>query len=220
MKDRVNILLNLAVFFTLFSCTNTNAQKTNHNLENFKENTIDFKLDTNSNDVLKEWFAYYQSQEDKFSLDNFIFNEENTINEIRGNICGIFDDCFDNRFVDFLVYSPDKKRYIDFDSYSIILDENNVADFEIDQEINVVDIEKKTITRIVFYGSSQWVEDAFWENDSTIILLENSPEQILSIEIYDLNTKRMKKYKYKKSLDFTSDYSIQRLNKKGIKVES
>ena len=191
------------------------AQEIESNLivdDNERTFTIDF------NETLQTWINYYRLFDKDFSLDNFIFEEERTKDEMQGTICGIFDKCFNQRLVDFLIFSPNKKKYVDLDTYGMSLDEDNEADFEIDQAVNVVDIEQKTITRIFFLGSVGRVEDAFWESDSKIVLLLNV-DYLPRIGIIDLNTKKIKCYEYRSVIDFNSDYYFERLRKKGVIID-
>ncbi|MCL2131290.1 MAG: hypothetical protein FWH36_02355 [Lentimicrobiaceae bacterium] len=182
-------------------------------------------LNIDANETLKAWFDYYKSRENTFSLDNFMFESEAAIDEMEGTICGIFDDCFDPRYAVFLVYSPNKRYYIDFHSYSLLLDENNFAAFDIDTEVGLIDVKNQTVGRIAFFGLSFWLEDVFWKNDSVIVFLgsglyENSDEyRYPSIQILDLSEKKVKIYNYKDALGIFSDYYIQKLKKIGIEIK-
>lgn len=176
-------------------------------------------LNIESNENLKDWFDYYKSIELTFSLDNFILERIDTLNFIQGNIFGSFDENFDKVYSDFIVFSPNKKQYIDFDSYQWALDENKKPMFSPDQEINVVDIDNQSVERIGFYGPSYWVENAFWKNDSTIVLLENSDEKYLSINEINLNSKQIKVFKYQDRLIVQSEYSKLRFKKKGLEYK-
>src|SRR5690606_22506683 len=99
------------------------------------------------------------------------------------------------------------------------IDENGEPLFSVDQEINLIDIEKKTVNRIAFRGSIEWVEDAFWENDSTVILLENNYEKQPIITKIDIKNKLVLTYYYGDTLDFKSDYTKLRFKRKGTTIE-
>jgi hypothetical protein len=180
--------------------------------------TNECTLTLDSNEILQTWINYYKSFYKDFSLKNFIFERGSTINEMQGTICAIFDKCFDPRLAEFLIFSPNKKKYVDLDTYGMSLTKDNEADFEIDQAVNVVDIDKRTNTRIFFLGSVGRVEDAFWESDSRIVLLLNI-DYLPIIGIIDLNTKHIKYYEYRSVLDFNSDYYYERLKKKGVIID-
>lgn len=134
-------------------------------------------LDPANHLALQDWISYYKALQRNFSIDDFMYEDTYPLEVMEGSVPGSFDREFDIRYSDFLVYNSDSTRYIDFDSYHWSLDANNQPLFSPDQEINVVNIPKKTVTRIGFRGPSYWVEDAFWKNDSVIVLLENSYEQ-------------------------------------------
>ena len=183
------------------------------------EDPNEHTLTLDSNETLQTWLNYYKSFDNDFSLDNFIFESEKIIDEIPGTIYGIFDEHFDQRFAVFLSFSPNKRKYIDLDTYGMSLDEDNKADFEIDQGVNIVDIEEKTIARIFFLGTRERVEDAFWRNDSSLVFLMTQRDYFPIIATFDLNTKEMKYYEYHSILDFNSDYYYERLRKKGVIID-
>ncbi len=91
--------------------------------------------------------------------------------------------------------------YVDINSYGMALDENNNAIFDVDQAINIVDVKNKTSTSIGFFGSVGRVEDAFWKDNSTIVLLGsiNYPKSSPFVTIVDLKNKTEKQYSYKNS---------------------
>lgn len=215
---KIALILHILFLFMLFACTNSNKKNTEQNLNDFDENLIE-NIEFNDSTALI-WLNYYRLYDNEFSFSNFVFAAKYPMqSQMQGNICGIFDNCFDTRLIDLLIYSPDKKNYIDIDSYCMSLDENNVAIFEIDQEINLVNIKDKTVTKIAFYGSSEWIEDAFWENNSIVVLLGNTSENLPFIAIFDFENKNIDYYLYKNKLNFQSDYSSQRLMNYGIKIE-
>lgn len=174
-----------------------------------KINSKNFHSD--NNETLKNWLDYYKTFDPDFNLDNFEFESESSFGKTAGNIYGIYDKEFNNLYSDFLIYSPDRKKYIDIDSNHWILDEDGNPGFEVDQEINLVDIPYKKIEKIKFYGSSNWVEDAYWKDDHTIVLLENSDDQKPAITQMDVNSQKSMSYKYKSPLKNISEYSMQRI---------
>jgi hypothetical protein len=202
-------------------CTRTQP----FNMEESKEIESNLIAETNDrtfamdiNETLQTWVNYYKSFDKDFSLQNFIFERVGTINEMQGTICAIFDKCFDSRLAEFLIFSPNKKKYVDLDTYGMSLTKDNEADFEIDQAVNVVDIDKRTNTRIFFLGSVGRAEDTFWESDSSFVLLLNI-DYLPRIGIIDLNTKLIKYYEYRSVLDFKSHYYYERLRKKGVVID-
>lgn len=180
------------------------------------QDSIPMKLEINenSNKTLKNWIDFYKSLDSTFSIDGFSLEESNTLTFIEGHVLGNYDKDFDTIYSNFIVFSPDKKKYIDFDSYQWTIDEKNEVQFTVDQEINLIDIENKTIQRIAFFGSSRWVENTFWENDSIVYLLENSDENLVRISKIDIISKEISTYKYQYKLNSKSEYSEIRIKSK------
>ena len=213
MNKNICILL---VFMTLISC----FEKKDKSIDESKNECITLKelnLFLKTNENLKEWFDYYKSKDSTFKIADFVFESKDTLDFVNGNVLGLFDKNFDKVYTDFLVFSADKNKYIDFDSYYWSLDDKKRPLFDIAQEINLVDLTKKSITRIGFRTSSGWVENAFWENDTTIILLENNTEKCPRITKVVLNDSQSESFKYKRNLSFESKYQELRLKKKGLK---
>ena len=206
----------LSVLVILISC----SVKKDKKIKDLNTDNVDFKqwdLNLETNENLKDWFDYYKSLDSTFNLSEFKFMKTDTLNFIKGNVLGVFDKNFDKIYTDFLVFSENKNKYIDFDSYYWTLDDEKKPLFDIDQEINLVDIKKQTVTRIGFRSSVNWVENAFWKNDSTIILLENNTDNCPGISKIQLNNTQSEYFSYKNKLSFKSNYTELRLKKKGLK---
>jgi hypothetical protein len=175
----------------------------------------------NSNPVLLGWISYYKEFLSKdFAVKNFIFDEEIKINRQKSNIYAKFEKEFDKIYEPFLIYSPQKTQYIDFDSYSWQLDDlemKNVS-FNPDQEVSLVDIKTKKIERILFNGPSQWVEEAFWVDENSLILLGNDTDFNPKMIIVDLVLNKFYFFKYNTNLKEPSGYSDERLRLKGLNV--
>jgi hypothetical protein len=124
-----------------------------------------------SNGSLNEWVNYYQTLEPSFSLDNFEFKSKDTLEKSQGSVYANYDRAFDAIYSKFLIFNSTEETYIDFDSYSWVVDEAYTVLFSPDQEINLIDRHNKTVDRIAFRGPSQWVEDAYWQNDTIVVLL-------------------------------------------------
>ena len=169
----------------------------------------------NDNDsVLLRWINYYKSFDSNFSLNKFEKMDNHPIQYIDGNVLGVFDEKFDDIYMNFLIYSPNKEMYIDFDSYAWFVyedDDKSEIFFDIDQEINLVNISKKTVTRIAFRGVSDWVEDAYWINDNTVVLLENSSENKPTVSIFNLEDSEVTIFIYQNTITQATSYSMQRM---------
>lgn len=210
-------LIYLIVLFTInSSCTCT--KKNNSAISQINSESRKLDLEENSNSTLNTWVSYYRKLKPDFSLSNFELDSEEYSLPNKGTIYGIFDKNFDPIYTDFLIYNSNKNQYLDFDSFNWSLDESGNPSFSVDQEINLVNIKEQTISRIAYYGPSQWVEDAFWKNDSIIFLLENSPEKQLRITKINLNSNLFITFKYIDTLTFNSNYTKIRFNTKGIKA--
>ena len=207
------------ILTTLSSCIESKKNKVQEESPVVSEPAFEpEKLDLNkkSNAILAKWVDYYQKNEPKFSLTDFDLQSTKSLKLIKGSALGNFDENYDTIYDDFLVYNSDRKQYVDFDSYGWFIDERGKPEFSTDQEINWVDIEKKTVKRIAFRGPSQWVEDAFWQNDSVIVLLENGYDKQPIITKLNLKSKSIQSFTYKDTLRFESDYTTFRFKQKGF----
>ena len=129
MKKVTFILLVLVI---LNSCSEKKEKKIKDlNTDNVEFKQWDLNLETNEN--LKDWFDYYKSVDSTFNLSDFKFMKTDTLNFIKGNVLGVFDKNFDKIYTDFLVFSENKNKYIDFDSYYWTLDDEKKPLFDIDQ---------------------------------------------------------------------------------------
>jgi len=199
--NRISVLLILVFLF--FSCTENKIKKIDTNI-----------LKSSTNKTLNLWLNNYIKVDKNFSLDNFNFFSEDTISFIEGNVFGKFDNEFNPVYLPFLIYSKNKQKYIDIDSYKWTVDEDNEIIFSADQEIDLVDLQNKTVTRIGFEGPSQWVEEAYWESDSVVVLLENNYENIPVIAKLNINNGLVKIYRYNSVIDTEVYYPEKRITEK------
>lgn len=206
---QLSILLLFSAF--LHACSETIPEKPID-----QSSVVQLTINNKRDKHLVDWLSYYQNEDSTFSLESFKFESIDTLQFMQGSVKGSFDEGYDSIYNDYLVLNAFKDQYIDFDSYQWSLDENKKPMYSPDQEINWVDINKKTVTRIGFLGPSQWVEDAFWENKSTVVLLENSDENVLRIIKIDLNRKIATTFKYDSSLKSKSKYATKRLLKQEL----
>jgi hypothetical protein len=169
--------------------------------------------------TLNRWLKFYQKQNPDLNLNEFEIQNTEKLETMKGNVLGSFDPGFDSAYLPFLVYNPSKTMYLDLDSYNWILDENGIAMFEADQEVNLVNLKDKTVKRVAFFGPSNWVEDAFWVSDSKFVLLENTDENQTGFQIVDLESDSVQTYFYSKPLKINDEfYNDLRLKKNGIRV--
>ncbi|WP_196888557.1 hypothetical protein [Aureivirga sp. CE67] len=198
-------------FILIFSLITISGIAQNTKLELTKE--------TQKDSILNRWFSYYKNLDSTFSFENFELESERKIDTMPGFAFAIFDKEFEKYHEPFLVFNSSKKKYIDFDSYFWFINSENKINFEIDQEIDLVDIKSKMIYRVAFRGPSQLVEDAFWENDYTVYLLEVLEENTPIISKIDLRYFSRKVYFYNKKLSKKSNYQELRFKEKGYSLE-
>jgi hypothetical protein len=146
-------------------------------------------------------------------LDNFEFKSKDTLEKCQGSVYAKYDRAFDAIYSQFLIFNSTEEMYLDFDSYSWVVDEAYTLLFSPDQEINLIDRHNKTVDRIAFRGPSQWVEDAYWQDDTIVVLLENTCKTQPIISKIDLKNKSVNTFIYKDSLTIKSDYSKMRHEK-------
>lgn len=209
-------LLTVFILIFCFGCKqkdeeNSKIEMEENPFQTFSENESEAVIkDTHSNMV--NWKDYYKSLDADFELNKFKLDDKHKLETMPGSVSALYDQDFDEKYEPFLIYNSTKEMYIDMDSYSMTFEDDDV-NFEPDQEINVVNIPKKTVTRIGFYGPSYWVEDAFWKDDHTVILLENNDEKVPMIVEINLKSHEVTRYVYSDTLKNNSDYAKQRIQK-------
>lgn len=95
----------------------------------------------------------------------------------------------------FLKYSPDSSRFIDLDSYNIDIRKDNQGRYigtagGPDTEVNLVDPKSKKRTRLLFMGPGGSVEDAFWTDNSNLVIIgtqENEENAGRKVTVWKIN---------------------------------
>jgi hypothetical protein len=77
-----------------------------------------------------------------------------------------------------LKYSPDSTKFIDLDSYNIAIRRNAKGERiglpqGPDTEVNLVDVNKKESTRLIFLGPGNSIEDASWLDNENLVLVSS-----------------------------------------------
>lgn len=196
----------ILVIFILFGCSKVEPNK--ESLKEIPKKTFFFVKDDNLS--LNNWVNYYKNLDSTFSLEKFKFTSKGNLNLKKGSIYGTFDKKFDKIYSNFLVYNNNKNKYLDFDSSQWNIENNNL-NFEIDQEVNLVNIREEKVERIEFFGSSSWVENAYWKNDYIVVLLKNSQNRKPLISEINLKTEEITNFTYQDILKFDSNYSEERI---------
>lgn len=207
MRNVVLCFLGCALFI---ACTQKKAIEKDTQLITPTENMW---VDT-TNSTFKKWKNYYQSEVDStFNVNKFEFSSEDSLHIIPSNILATFDSAYNNVYSPFLIYNSSKTKYIDLDSYQWSLHPvTNEIVWEADQEINLVDLIDKNVSRIGFLGPSFTVEDAFWQNDSIVILLQNSYDRVPSIQKINFKSAKKFNYIYTDTLVKSSQYQKLRIH--------
>src|SRR5699024_2646435 len=128
-----------------------------------------------------------------------------------------YEKDFDSIYTDFLIYNPSENKYLDFDSYYWQISEKEDKKeilYNADQEINVIDLKDSTVNRIAFRGPSFTVENAFWKNENTVILLEGTYESSPNINVIDLEENKIYSYSYPDTINKRSHYTEKRIQEK------
>ncbi|MDQ8748062.1 hypothetical protein BAS06_15510 [Elizabethkingia miricola] len=106
-----------------------------------------------------------------FGFDN-IPQEDQSVREFTS---------FVKNYKNLLMFSPDKKHFIDLYSSSLYYDvkkKKYIAAYDIDSQVDLGDMQNHKSSRIYFMGSSAWIEDAAWiDNDRFILAGIHSDEQ-------------------------------------------
>ena len=168
------------------------------------------------NENLEKWLRFYRAGNPDFSFDRFALTDSATINYNASNVPANFEMNFNKVYEPFLVYSPDRKKYIDFNSYHWIPDENGNPGFEADQQVTLVHLPSKNVRQLAFFGPSFTIEEAFWEGDSIAVLLGNTYEKVPFYIRNNLNRNMKYTYRYPDTLTFEKSYIEERLKLKGI----
>ncbi|MGI9526937.1 MAG: hypothetical protein ACR2MS_07500 [Weeksellaceae bacterium] len=160
---------------------------------------------------LESWKGYYSDKVQGFDMSHFKKKESFDLVPHETTVKPIWSPEFNPVYKKFIKYNHDSTKYVDFMSYKLQFDQNNEVSISPDQEVVIVDVKNKKIESILFYGPSYWIEDAYFKNDSTLILLENSTDQVPAYQEINLNTLKSDYYTYDKKLDFSSSYLKDKL---------
>lgn len=190
----------------LFSCSEDKQNEQNTT----SSNTSQPALFQDNNPIFKQWKSYYRL--DRHAKAEFLSTDTAQIPGISGTVLPTYDNAFDSVYLPFLVYSPDKTRYIDFDSYQWFL-EKGEPQFNVDQEIDLVDVKNKTVMRLAFRGPSSVVEEVYWKDNNTVVLLEIADETTPIVSIIDLKKNQIIHYESTGKVRASSGYFEKRFNR-------
>ena len=213
MKVSIFLLL-----FLLFSCEQKSHIIPIQKMEKQKSEISD-NFQTDELFTSQPWFQYYQKENPNFKPELFQFQEKTIISKTESSAIILNEKGFDTIYKPFFIFNESGTQYLDFDSYNWFVDSDGNAGFDVDQQVDLVDMKKKKAERIAFFGASYWVEDAYWKGDSIAVLLGNTYDKIPFIIRFNFDQNTRKLYKYSDTLQFETDYSTIRLKRKGIKID-
>lgn len=206
MKVNNSFILLIALLF--ISCNNQSSEAENESIV-IEDELNKEVFEAAENGTLENWINYYKTEVDSsFGIENFNLTTVNKFSKTQGSVYGVFDKEFDKTYTEFLISSPDGQNYIDI-KWSLDEDAKTVPGFSVDQGINLVNIPNKKVERIGFRGSVGWVEDAYWKDDSIIVLLETTTDKIPMITEIDLNSNESKTYVYSDTLKTISNFQTK-----------
>ena len=209
------LFLILTVFFSCDQNTKKNplekigVEKPKNSLKTEQED--DFNI--------QPWFQYYKKENPNFKHELFQLKQTSPISYDETTVAILNQKGFNEIYKPFLVFNKNKTKYLDFDSYQWFLQTDGSVSFEADQQVILVDFQKKSAHQIAFFGPSFWAEDAYWKGDSVAVILGNTHEKIPFITSYNFEKNTMKYYQYRDTLVFETPYSTIRLQNNGIKIE-
>jgi len=211
--------LKYSLFFLIiliFSCKEEkdSAVKSDTEKNELRENPHQFDLKKEKDTIFYQWVHFYKDLDPNFDVKNFKKLSTRDLDLMEGTVSGSFDQDFDPIYKDLLIYSPDKEKYLDLDSYHWQMDENQQLQFSPDQEVNLVNLPEKTVQRIVFRGPSNTVEDAFWKGNNQIVLLEGTYDKVPMISLVNLDKEEITTYIYPDTLAARSNYYQKRIENK------
>lgn len=206
-------LVSLALFCLIISCGDSkNTHENKHHGNNGKD-SAKAKI-KNMDPVLRSWLNYYLPENPAFDAENFYATDSSTTTYQQSSVIILNEKGFNEMYKPFLVFNKSGTQYLDIDSYHWKLAPDGDISFEADQEVVLVNIKNKTAHQIAFFGPSFRIEDAYWPNDSTAVLLGNTYEKVPFQMIFNFNENRMRYFQYPDTLKFKTPYYENRIRQK------
>ena len=136
-----------------------------------------------SSSSLKRWFAFYKNKHPTFNLTDFKFQKCSKEDSLLTR-SGEPDKEYMNLYKSLFIYSPDSSKFIDIDSYNLLLERDKKGRLlgmggDPETEVAVVNLKEKTNKRLLFLGPDYLIEDAAWidQNNIVIAFLTNTIEK-------------------------------------------
>lgn len=168
---------------------------------------------------LKAWKATFSNFHlSGFKADDTLKFENNFEQDFEG-----YKD-FLSIYKPIITYSPDRSRFIDIYSYQLNLEKKGdhyEASPDIDQAIFLCQPKEKYWNRIYFGGSSHWIDEIIWVNNTTFILagvMKNNYDKKMAVSLIgNTQTQKLVRYINPKSLQREKNYVSGKLGR--VRIE-
>lgn len=224
----------LLVLILVIACTNRTPDKIAPIEEDEEEMMVEadsiLSIQGIGKDRVISWLNYihpsYSLALDSFKLSS-VWIEDSLLPITYSNTKAFLD-----LYQPYLINSPDNNYSLDLDSYNIKLYKNKEQQLEAhsgepDTQIFLLDNQQEKRFRLLFFGPGNHVDDAYWLDSETFILMGifSDPEHETNKyypSIYKINIKEnlFEKYSYENTIapDFVLDYT-SRIRFKGITIK-
>ncbi len=171
---------------------------------------------------LPNWTAYYVTQ-----LENFDPARYQLVDSLQKDT--LFSRPYDEQqlnnlldlYQDYLLYAPDSTRVLDLYSYRYVLnpqeDEPTQIMLDVDVEAAMVNLEMNVRKRLLFLGSSGFIQDGAWIDNKRVIItggmiVPENPEMMeLKVWVMNLDTKWLYTYEYPDHIDRSKVDYVQKV---------
>jgi hypothetical protein len=164
---------------------------------------------------LQRVVGFYGIESDLRS-DNLREINSGNVNAIQANTLNVDNPEYEQKLAPLVKYSKDKRRYIDYASYSTIInviDKHTDCSFDVDTEVSIGDAITGNKYRVAFIGSFERVEGAGWlSNESILIIKRNSEKKLIILEVINLKTMKYIEYEIQPKVNIESSYFYTELS--------
>ena len=133
--------------------------------------------------LLDDWLARWQRSFPGFRLErlrsSFVYEPGPTRPEGEAALTSDAVDLRQRAQLGLISYSPDRNRYVDRNAYAVVVIAagDTTVESEPDQLVELVDLQRKTRTRLAFHGTAGSTDRVRWLDDSTIVLCGSGEDQ-------------------------------------------
>ena len=168
----------LILFLSAIACRNNTSERTEPTPQDSVDSTplVDSLLSDKEISAAESiGFSGYMKQADPaFDFHRFTLSQYWAVDSLPGDDFAGTKKYFD-AYGPFLIYAPDSSRFVDLDSYNILIQKEKQGRFRgqelgPDTEISLVDLHTKKKRRLLFLGPGGSVDDACWPDNQTVLL--------------------------------------------------